>query len=294
LGLLLLRSLGVLIAFQLLAVAVVAAGVRGVAGRLTLVGLAVLAGIGIALRGFDPVAHFAGAMVAGWLVSFGARRGSGLGRVSMLATVPVLVATALTLAGSSPRQSWAELRSQVAVVAGVDSLATLAPGISPEERVVRERYQTVARSAAQWALRLLPAEIVVFGWMQVLVVVMSARRILRNAHVHVAFGRLSEWRVPFGWIWVLAAGLALVVTRQSWAVTLGFNVVVLVIAVLAMQGGAVTMAALERGSAPVARMVLLVVAAVAAWPLFVGGLAILGAADLWVDFRRLRTPASGS
>lgn len=293
-AILLLRSLGVLAAFQLLAAAVVAAGVRGSAGRVTLAALVVLAAAGVALRSFDPVAHFAGAIVAGWVVFVGARRQAGLGRISALATLPVLVATGLTLAGTTPRQSWAELRSQVDAVAGVDSLSAAAPGISPEERMMRERYQVVARSAAQWAMRLLPAEIVVFGWMQVLVVMMGARRILRNAQLHVAFGRPSEWRVPFGWIWVLAAGLGLAATRQSWAVTLGLNVVALVIAVLAMQGGAVTLAALERGSSPVARIVLLVIAGVAAWPLFVGGLALLGAADLWVDFRRVRTPASGS
>lgn len=293
-GVLLLRSLGVLVAFQLLAVAVVAAGVRGSAGRLTLAALAVLAGIGAVVRSFDPVAHFAGAVLAGFTVQHGARRGAGLGRLSVLATLPVLLATGLTLAGTAPRQSWAELRSQVETVAGVDPGAVSAPGITPEERMMRERYQAVARSAAEWALRLLPAEVVAFGWVQVLVVMMNARRVLRRAGLHVAFGRPSEWRVPFAWIWVLAAGLGLVVTRQSWAVTLGCNVVALVVAVLAMQGGAVTLAALERGSAPGARVVLLVLAAVAAWPLFVGGLALLGAADLWVDFRRVRTPASGS
>lgn len=293
-AILLLRSLGVLAAFQLLAAAVVAAGVRGSAGRLTLCALAVLAGIGIAIRGFDPVAHFAGAVMAGWCVHYGARRRMGVGRVSALATVPVLIATGLTLAGTSPRQAWAELRSQVEVVAGVDPNAALVPGISPEERMVRERHQAVAGSAARWAMRLLPAEVVVFGWVQVLVALMGARRILRNAQLHVPFGRPAEWRVPFAWIWVLAAALGLVVTRQSWAVTLGVNVVALVIAVLAMQGAAVTLAALERGSSPVARIVLLVIAGVAAWPLFVGGLALLGAADLWVDFRRLHTPVSGS
>ena len=133
------RSLGVLVAFQLLAVAVVASGVRGGAGRLTLSALAVLAGIGIVVHSFDPVAHFAGALLAGWLVLRGARRGAGLGRISVLAAVPVLVATALTLGGNSPRQSWAELRSQVEVVAGVDPKAETAAGISPEERMMRER-----------------------------------------------------------------------------------------------------------------------------------------------------------
>ena len=76
--------------------------------------------------------------------------------------------------------------------------------------------------------------------------------------------------------------------------TVGGNVVTGVAVVFAVQGTAVALAAVERSAAQAAgalRFViasLFVVVAVLMWPLLMTGLALLGAADLWVDFRRLR------
>jgi hypothetical protein len=293
-GMLLLRSLGVLVAFQLLALAVVAAGTRGHATRVALALVAVLAGMGVTLGSVDPAAGCCGAVVAGWAVQRAVRRGFGFGRASLWGLLPVVLATALNTAGSNPRQAWADLQTQVDVIAGVDAKSVIAPGVSPEERVLRERYQALATSAAHWALRLLPAEIVVFGWLQVLVIVIGARRIAFTSGEWVALSRPSQWQVPFVWIWVLVAGLVLMVLHQDWSMTVGGNVVTGVVAVLAVQGAAVALAAVERSAAQATgamRFViasLFVVAAVLMWPLLMTGLALLGAADLWVDFRRLR------
>ncbi len=293
-GMLLLRSLGVLVAFQLLALVVVAAGVRGHATRVALGLVAALAGLGIALQSVDPAAGCCGAVLAGWAVHRAVRRGLGFGRASLWGLLPVVLATALNSAGSNPRQAWADLHTQVDLIAGVDAKSVIAPDASPEERVLRERYQALATSAAHWALRLLPAEIVVFGWLQVLVIVVGARRIAFTSGESVALSRPSQWQVPFAWIWVLVAGLALMVLHQDWSMTVGGNVVTAVVAVFAVQGAAVALAVVERSAAPAAgglRFViasLFVMAAVLMWPLLMTGLALLGAADLWVDFRRLR------
>jgi hypothetical protein len=294
-GMLLLRSLGVLVSFQLLALAVVVAAVRGSGGRVALAALALVGGIALAMRSLDPAAQLASGVAGGWIVVRSLRHGFGFGRTSLAALVPVIAAAVLNLVGMTPRQSWSELQSQVEVLAGVEEKSPPAtPNIAPEERVVRERRQELARSAAHWALRLVPAEIVVFGWLQVLVVVAGARRLVARTGAFIAMERPSRWTVPFGWVWVLAAGLALAALRVAWTVTLGFNLVAVVTAVFAVQGSAVTLAAIERGASRVAPLLLLVLAAVVAWPLFVGSLALLGAADLWVDFRRLHAAGTDS
>lgn len=142
--------------------------------------------------------------------------------------------------------------------------------------------------AARWALRLMPVELAVFAWVQVLIVIASARRVAVATGRQVELPRPSRWQVPFGWIWVLAAGLAFIATRQTVLVVVGCNAVAFAASVLAVQGAAVLWSAVERSPSPLGRAMLLAALALAAWPLFAGGLALVGAADLWVDFRRLR------
>jgi uncharacterized protein YybS (DUF2232 family) len=108
---------------------------------------------------------------------------------------------------------------------------------------------------------------------------------------------VSRWQVPFGAIWGLVAGLALVALRQPVAMVIGLNLAVLVGAWLAVQGFAVFLAALERTVAPALRNATLLLATLTtlvAWPLVAFGLALLGLLDLWVDFRKLRPAAEDS
>jgi hypothetical protein len=309
-GWLLLRSLGTLVVFQGLALAVAVAGRRGRATAVAVGLIAALVAIGLLSKRLDPMATLVGAVAAGWLVERGLRRGeSGFGRLSIVAAVPVIAATLVTLLGSDPSRAWADLQSQVEALAGVEAGAdsAAAPDVpatletsrphdaaagadsaaaTPEDRLRHERTQELSRTAARWALRLLPVELGVFAWLQVLMVVVLGRRVAIAAGVPVALPPPARWQVPFGWIWALALGMGLVAMRQSWSTIAGANLVALAAAVLAVQGGAVMLSTIERSSSPVARALLLAVLAVAAWPLFAGGLAMLGAADQWVDFRR--------
>jgi hypothetical protein len=287
-GWLLLRSFGTLAAFQLLALAVVVAGRRGRSTAMAIGLGAALVALGLGLRQLDPAATWAGAVAAGWVVERGVRRGSGFGRLSIAASAPVVVAIVATLVGTEPTRAWSELAAQVETLAGVQAPAdtTIA---TPEDRARHERTQDLARTAARWALRLVPAEIAVFAWVQVLIVVASARRVAVASRRRVALPAPSRWQVPFAWIWVLAAGLALVTTQRPVALVIGVNVVALAAAVLAVQGASVLWALVERSPSPLGRVMLLAAVALAAWPLLAGGLALVGAADLWVDFRRLRS-----
>jgi uncharacterized protein YybS (DUF2232 family) len=141
----------------------------------------------------------------------------------------------------------------------------------------------------------LPAGIVGMALLQTLLVVVTAGRLVRAAGMFTPVLPVSRWQVPFGAIWGLVSGLALVAMRQPVTMVIGLNVAVLVGAWLAVQGFAVFLAALERTVAPALRnasLLLATLTTLVAWPLVAFGLALLGLLDLWVDFRKLR-PAAG-
>jgi uncharacterized protein YybS (DUF2232 family) len=135
---------------------------------------------------------------------------------------------------------------------------------------------------------LLPAEILAMAMLQVLPLVIVAGRSRQRAGGTVAVLPVSHWQVPFPSVWGLAIGLALLATRSEVARIAGANVVCVVAVGLAIQGLAVLWSWLERGLPPPARALLLGSLVLAAWPFLVVALALIGTADLWVDFRRLR------
>jgi uncharacterized protein YybS (DUF2232 family) len=154
--------------------------------------------------------------------------------------------------------------------------------------------QQLAATASRWALRLLPAEILALALLQVLPLVVVAGGFRVRSGLPVAVLPVTAWQVPFASIWVLAVGLALAATRPPVTRIAGANLVLIVSAALAVQGLAVLWSWLERGLPPVARALLLASMVLAAWPFLVLTLALLGTADLWVDFRRLRAVTEDS
>jgi hypothetical protein len=107
----------------------------------------------------------------------------------------------------------------------------------------------------------------------------------------------ARWQVPFAAVWFLAAGLGLLASRHLVATIVGANLAVCVAAWFALQGAAVVMALFERTLPPGSRVFTLVVGVLTglfAWPIVGTALAILGLADGWIDFRRLRTAADST
>jgi hypothetical protein len=288
-----LRSLAVLVAFQSTALLVLVAAGRG-RGRVVCLIAGVLLAVLAAMRRvpLDLAILMAGAAIAGWSVEGFVRRGRGLMACAGVGLLPILVATGIGFAGSDPGAAWTELRSQVETMAGVSARDSVL--VAPEDVLLRERQQRLARQAANWTLRLLPAELFGFFALQVLVMIVVAGRMAVRRGFRTAVLPVSAWRVPFASVWFLAVGLALLAVRQSAAVTLGANLAGAATVLLAVQGAAVLLAASERGFGRAARWLVLGLFVVTALPFVIVLAALVGLVDQWVDFRRLRFAGSDS
>src|SRR6187200_426644 len=112
-GTLLLRSFGLLVLFQLLAVAVLWAGSRS---RATLVALGFgigLAGLAYGMRDAEAALFLGSGVVAGWLIERAVRRGWSLWPTVLVGSLPVVLTAVFGLVNSDPRQAWHELSAQV-------------------------------------------------------------------------------------------------------------------------------------------------------------------------------------
>ena len=101
-----------------------------------------------------------------------------------------------------------------------------------------------------------------------------------------AFGR---WRFPFFLVWALVVGLGLVLVRQEPLVTAGWNIVLVVVTLLSLQGAAVQWEMTRNTMGLVPRVIYLLIAGLVFLPLVV-----LGLADQWLDFRKLEDTPAGS
>jgi len=97
----------------------------------------------------------------------------------------------------------------------------------------------------------------------------------------------THWRLPFYLVWVLVAGLGLMISRQPLAVTVGMNVALFAAALLSIQGVAVQFFVTARVLKRLGRIVFWSVMGVFFTPLILTSGAVLGLADQWLDLRRL-------
>ena len=212
-------------------------------------------------------------------------RGARLWCVALAGLAPLVLANGLQFLASDPASIWADLErgAQTLMTPSLPDSAT-----GPEAKALAEDYRELAGRATTWTLRLLPGGVLVFLLGEVLGVVALAGRLGRGAGVFAAdVPPFSRWVIPFGSVWLLALGLGLVATRQAAGVVVGLNIVLVSTAVLAIQGMAVIVSSLDRRLPPPVRWPLLVLAVLTAWPFLLVTAALLGTADLWVDFRRL-------
>lgn len=103
----------------------------------------------------------------------------------------------------------------------------------------------------------------------------------------------ERWRLPFGLVWLLVIGLALVVTRQEEARVAGINVVFFAAVLLAVQGVAVQVYVVGRVVGTRWQILFWCVAGVFFARLVLAGGAVLGLADQWFDIRRLGADTKG-
>jgi len=97
----------------------------------------------------------------------------------------------------------------------------------------------------------------------------------------------SRWRVPFYVVWVLVAGLGLLVTRLPWLANAGLNLVLLAAGILSVQGTAVQFFVTGRLMSGPGRMIYWLVMGFFFAPLVMASGVVLGLVDQWWDIRRL-------
>ncbi len=96
-----------------------------------------------------------------------------------------------------------------------------------------------------------------------------------------------DWRLPFYLVWLLIAGLGLVILQYPVAVTVGLNVAILAAGLLAVQGVAVQFWVTGRLLSTTSRVVFWTVMGLFVTPLVIASGVLLGLADQWLDLRGL-------
>lgn len=98
----------------------------------------------------------------------------------------------------------------------------------------------------------------------------------------------SRWRMPFYLVWMLVAGIGLMLTRMEITADAGLNLALLAAFLLSIQGTAVQWQMTSRMLSKMGRLFYWVATGLLFVPLVVMGVG-LGLADQWVDLRRLGT-----
>jgi hypothetical protein len=204
-----------------------------------------------------------------------APRGSFIARALAATGAAAATAAGLVLV----RGGWAALDWAIATryreVA--DSVGRSWPGVGVDAAVVAEL-------AAELPARLFPG-LTALGSVAALAVAWWAYR--RLSGLDRPLGRFTRFRFPDGMVWVLIAGLVLIIAPlAAWAPRLGSNLVVFMGALYALRGLAV-MIAVVLGLAGTQPGVLLAlgVVAVLLYPIVVAGTLLLGVTDTWLDLR---------
>jgi hypothetical protein len=165
-----------------------------------------------------------------------------------------------------------------------------------------ERAQSVRQAILETAevqRRLLPYMLpsLLFLWMAVLSVAgrgLASRTARLMRWPELSRARLVEWRLPDGAIWVMIAGLGLLLSPlpawkpSGWTLLIGSGLGYCV------QGIAVVESLLlARGVPPSMIFLMLVFVFAMATPVFVLAATAVGVSDLWLDYRRIEAVPDG-
>jgi len=162
-----------------------------------------------------------------------------------------------------------------------------------QQKLLEATLAEQAKLRAHALPQLLPAAL--FVWIAVLV--MAGRAIAaRFARIlgwpPVSRASLARWRLPDGALWVLIAGIALLVTQApAWAAT-GWTLLLGAALGFGLQGIAVVESLLLSRGVPLSVIVItLLFMSTVALPAFALAAVVAGLGDAWLDFRKLE-PAS--
>lgn len=162
-------------------------------------------------------------------------------------------------------------------------------------QALRQAWSEAAAGQRQSLPFLLPSAL--FVWMALLVGAgrgLSARLARLMRWPDLSRGRLRDWRLPDGAVWVLIAGIAVLLSPwpewkpTGWTLLLGAGLGYCV------QGIAVVESLLlARGVPPSMILLTLLFVFAMATPVFLLAATAVGVSDLWLDYRRLEAVPDG-
>jgi hypothetical protein len=165
-----------------------------------------------------------------------------------------------------------------------------------------ERLHTVERFVQDGATirhQLLPHALptILFGWIALLV--MAGRKIAgqlarRMSWPDISRARLLDWRLPDGALWLLIAGLALVLLDLPGWLPSASTLLILPALGYCVQGMAVVQSLLlVRGIPSSIVLLTLLFIVLMAFPVFLPATVCVGLSDIWLDYRRLEAVYDG-
>ena len=163
-------------------------------------------------------------------------------------------------------------------------------GYQGERLRALERYlEGGAALRTRFLPNLLPT--LLFFWMALLVAAgraVSSRIAARLQWPELSRARLLEWRLPDGAIWLLIAGMGLLIADLKTWVPTAWTLLIVPALGYCVQGIAVVESLLLlRGVPPSIITLTLLFVCVMALPVFVLTTACVGLSDVWLDYRRL-------
>jgi hypothetical protein len=136
-----------------------------------------------------------------------------------------------------------------------------------------------------------------FGWVTFLVIAgrkIAAQIARRLKWPDLSHGRLLDWRLPDGAIWLLIAGLGLVLTGLHGWLPSAWTLLIIPALGYCVQGMAVVQSLLIVRGIPSSIVILtLLFIVLMALPVFLPATVCVGLSDIWLDYRRLEAVAGG-
>jgi len=200
-----------------------------------------------------------------------------------------LLLLAATLPWTAPYEDFiARLRRLFDVEATLQTLG-MSEARTAEVRPVFVRSMDMWREALPHVLPTM-----LFLWMALLVAAGRSFAARAAGLLHwpaVSRASLREWRLPDGAIWLVLAGLALLLTPwTAWSPT-AWTLLISAVLAFCVQGIAVVESLMiARGMSGSLIVLTMVFVFALAWPAFLCITAAMGISDVWLDYRRLESP----
>ena len=197
--------------------------------------------------------------------------------------------------------SWFLFWALYGIIAGIHPYATLLAILDSSFAQVIEIYQTgtevpadvlynleqVITSIREFLPRVLPGllatSVIITVWLNMLIV---NHLLYRFKPEKVAWPRFSQWQLPEKLVWIVIVAAMLLLVGRGAVKNTGYSLAIVAAILYCLQGVAVFIHFFDRWKIPgYLRVIVYVILAVQSYGLLL--LAMLGIADIWIDFRKL-------